>query len=251
MLKKALWAAVALTASLNVLAVPAIPVISSPLSGATNVERAPAFTADNIPGNANTQWLVYPEVAGHEYLGGQNGTSGLMGFDNAYQDIPYTLTTTIGGKKAAILRVYPYGKAQLLAEDNTVLAQATVQPDALGNIQPAREDALIAVRTFPDAMVVNWYLKDLNGSVNWDTSVQGVFADNGEVGIKSGINDWDNEFFTLSNGSVGCEVSEGGSWSGSLASVKTLLTSNGNNVGKFSLLCEPNNGTTGLAVYTS
>ncbi|MFY9178588.1 MAG: GlyGly-CTERM sorting domain-containing protein, partial [Venatoribacter sp.] len=120
-----------------------------------------------------------------------------------------------------------------------------IQPDSLGNIQPAREDALIAVRTLDNAVIVNWHLKNLNGLVNWDTNVQGIFVNDGQAGIKSGIHNWNEDFFTLSSGSVGCNVSGGGSWSGNLASVKTLL--NNNDVEEFSLLCRAS----GVATFTT
>lgn len=233
------------------------PTVTSPKNNDT-VSKSPALAGSNAvakdtaTGNALTdlvleqsQWLVYEPDETLDILGGfhtlKHGLNLLN--DNMYQDVDYPLDTTIDGAKVKKLRIYAAATVELLDSDNKLLGKIKAIPTALHKIQPSHgdnSDALIFVKHYNNGVIINWPLKSTDTSAPWSATLQAVINDNGEIGIRSSVNDLSNSLFALTDGSVGCTLRSQDTLQpsnpfNSLNSLKSRLESS---VSKFSWICE-------------
>lgn len=195
--------------------IPKSPSITSPLNisnnRATDIPRQPEFEAyfyDQTP--LETEWWLFKEsenTQGLLFYGGiqPDEEKGFEFLENHYETLTsiYPASIRVQGNLASKIRIYPYGKAELLDSNDTVLNEAFIQPDILSKLRNT-SSPYVAVERKSSHITVNWYLEGTSNTGNWDTHLQATFHSDGSVGVRSIINDLSDAFFDIEQGNVGC-----------------------------------------------
>lgn len=237
-------------------AIPSAPDITSPSNEAVNVSVTPLLSAnpattvnsdDGVPVSnfklLQTSWMIYEPIESVQLLGGYyDSSNGLTYGDRVYTDVPVNIDLEVDNEKVTTLRVKTNAQVELRSAAGEILGLVSGLPRTASDVALGG-DELIKIKTFNNAIVINWPLNTFIGNTDINFVMQAIIADGGSIGIRSSIADINNSLFDQPGGVVGCQMRLNdvllpASNMKSLASWKGIFQSN--DIPKWSLLCTPN-----------
>ncbi|MCH2041924.1 MAG: hypothetical protein MK185_14945 [Saccharospirillaceae bacterium] len=200
--------------------IPDLPDITAPTDEAVSVSTAPLLTANMLnavesdSGAATTSfeiiqtdWMIYEPIESVELLGGYyDSENGLTYGGLLYSDLAVNIDLEIDNEKVTTIRVKNNAEVELRNSNGDILGIISGLAAAAEKISLGGDNELIKVKTFNNAIVINWplYISADNNEI--DFVMQAVISDSGAIGIRSSISDISHVLFDQQGGLVGCQM---------------------------------------------
>ena len=245
--------------------VPTEPVIESPQSGDVDVSKTASLTGSTLQALDSefsssesvvleeAEWIFYDAESNIRLTGGQvfDSTFGNLSPRGSYSfDFPFN-GVNFDNRAVTTVSVDQEGIVTLQDIDGVDLARVKAQLTHANNIDPATNDAFVAIKTLPNQLMIQFYQKSSASSPSvWSNTSEIIVTDSGQLALRLSNNVLSSDFYNLADGSVGCGISFSGSMTNvfkSLAAWKVILQADNT---KFSLLCSENVAKNGIQLQT-
>lgn len=218
------------TAGISIVAIPDTPTIEAPTADAVDVSITPEIsgtapsatrTGPPTPALVKAESEDYPvslDTAEWLFFEPQDNLTILGGYEQSYPDLATSkkdwiisspISFSIDDETVTDLQIYNNGTVILLNSNGDELAWVDANPDYTSRYQSGEVNAVIYVRAISSTlMTVTWQFENSEFSqTTWSNTLQAVIeTTEPAVGFKMSLTDFDDDFFTINNGYLGCGI---------------------------------------------